>query len=67
LPQEHKNQEAVPQLFEVEVLNIPDDLSEEDAKRFFLQFGKVYSVNVQHFTRRCIVSFTSEEARVKAI
>ena len=33
---EHKNLEAKPQLFEVEVLNIPNELTEEDAKRFFL-------------------------------
>ncbi len=53
--------------FEIEVLNIPITLTEEDARRFFLQYGKITSIALQPFTRRCFVSFSSEEAREKAV
>jgi RNA recognition motif-containing protein len=53
--------------FDVEVLNTPDNLTEEDTKRFFIQFGKVLSVTLQPFTRRAIVGFSSEDGRTKAI
>ena len=43
--------------FDIEVLNIPITLTEEEARRFFLQYGKILSVNLQPFTRRCFVSF----------
>lgn len=53
--------------FEIEVFNTHDNLSEEETKRFFLQFGKVLTVSLQPFTRRAIVGFSSEEGRSKAI
>ena len=43
--------------YDIEVLNIPITLTEEEARRFFLQYGKILSINLQPFTRRCFVSF----------
>ena len=53
--------------FEIEVLNIPVTLTEEEARRFFLQYGKISSITLQAFTRRCFVSFSTQDAREKAV
>ena len=45
--------------FEVEVLNLPIAIREEELKRFFLQFGKITTINQQLLNRKALIGFTS--------
>jgi RNA recognition motif-containing protein len=62
-----KSKSSASESFEIEVLNIPITLTEEEARRFFLQYGKILSITLQPFTRRCFVAFSTKEAREKAV
>lgn len=48
--------------FEVEALNLPLSIGEDELRRFFLQFGKVISISQQLLNRKAIIGFTSLDA-----
>ena len=55
----NSSKSEVSHIFEVEVLNLPIAIREDEVKRFFIQFGKVTTITQELLNRKAIIGFSS--------
>jgi hypothetical protein len=56
---QNSSKSEVNSTFEVEVLNLPIAIREDELKRHFLQFGKVATITQELLNRKAIIGFSS--------